>query len=109
MGTSKPVVISPANRLAKIIEKTGGKCGARTSNYLPHAKRAQKSPKGVQQPTVSPIMKNKQLGLQELAIITSCDQIRKSRHFESAKLSSMVTSSPWAVAKREMAGMTLHW
>jgi hypothetical protein len=48
--TPKPVVISPANRLAKIIEKTGGKCGARSSNYLPHAKRAQKSPKGVQQP-----------------------------------------------------------
>lgn len=48
--TPKPVVISPANRLSKIIEKTGGKCGARSSNYLPHAKRAQKSPKGVQQP-----------------------------------------------------------
>jgi len=37
--TAKPVVVSPATRLAKIIKKTGGTCGARSSNYLPHTKR----------------------------------------------------------------------
>jgi len=37
--TAKPVVKSPASRLAKIIKKTGGTCGARSSNYLPHTKR----------------------------------------------------------------------
>jgi len=47
--TPKPVVISPASRLAKIIKNTGGTCGVRSSNYLPHAKRSQKSPKGIQQ------------------------------------------------------------
>jgi len=41
--TAKPVVVSPATRLAKIIRKNGGTCGARTSNYLPHTKRKGRS------------------------------------------------------------------
>jgi len=37
--TAKPVAVSPATKLAKIIKKTGGSCGVRSSNYLPHTKR----------------------------------------------------------------------
>jgi len=37
--TTKPVAVSPATKLAKIIKKTGGSCGVRSSNYLPHTKR----------------------------------------------------------------------
>jgi len=37
--TAKPVAVSPATKLAKIIKKAGGSCGVRSSNYLPHTKR----------------------------------------------------------------------
>jgi len=46
--TAKPVVVSPSAKLANIIRKTGGTCGSRSSNYLPHTKR--KGQKGQQQP-----------------------------------------------------------